>query len=172
MPGVSYRAYATRVSAVAAALLAATFALTPSNTVAQGATNEIVITVKSVKALDAFDDLSKGDIFARMTIDNDVQVTPVVTIDKKLIKPDWKLTKKVAPGVHKVKFEIIDKDLAVDDPVDVNKVANKRDLDFTVDTKSCKIEGFSSTYKCGGTISRTGAEKKKAEVAFTVSVKK
>lgn len=132
--------------------------------------DEITVTVSSVKGLDKVDELSGGDYFARVTIDGDAQSTPVVKDTK--FKPNWKISKSVSSGEHKVKLELIDKDLAEDDPVDINRLDKKRDLEFTVDTKSCKIEGFSSTQKCGTTITRTGKENKKAEISFKVGVKK
>jgi hypothetical protein len=131
--------------------------------------DEITVTVISVKAYDKVDELSGGDFFAKVTIDGEAQSTPVVK-DKKF-KPDWKISKHVSSGEHKVKLELIDKDLAEDDPIDINKLDNKRDLEFTVDTRTCKIEGFSSTQRCGTTITRVGKEKKRAEIAFKVNVK-
>ena len=56
--------------------------------------------------------------------------------------------------------------------VDINRLDGKRDLDFTIDTRSCRIEGFVTTYRCGQTIVRTGKERKASEVTFTVQVKK
>ncbi len=116
--------------------------------------------------------MSDGDFFARATINGVASAIEKPTSTKGTFKPNWKLSQKVADGVIKVKLELIDKDVTADDPIDINKVANKRDLDFTVDTKSCKIEGFSQTYKCGAVITRAGTETKKAEISFTVAVKK
>lgn len=137
---------------------------------AQEATHEITVIVLSVKALDKADELSGGDFFARATIAGETSETPVVSEPN--FTPAWTLTKKVAAGTHNVKLALIDKDVSVDDPIDINRLGNKRDLDFTVDTRSCKVEGFAQTYKCGTKIKRAGAEKKKAEILFTVSVKK
>lgn len=136
----------------------------------RAAAAEITITVTSVKGLDKVDELSGGDYFARMTIDGDAQNSPVVKDVE--FKPDWKLTKSVSAGKHDVKLELIDKDVAEDDPVDINRLPNKRSLEFSVDTKSCKIEGFSSTYRCGKAITRVGGENKKAAITFKVTVKK
>lgn len=173
MPVVSFGAKAKRL-AMAAALGGAGLALvslSPSSLRAEGATREIVFTIKKIKPLDAWDELSKGDPYVRVTVGSTVAVSPVEKNDKSEFRPGWKLSAKVPQGVHKVKLELIDKDLTADDPVDVNRVDNKRDLDFTVDTKTCKIEGFSSTYKCGSSISRAGKETKKGDITFTVSVK-
>ncbi len=74
--------------------------------------------------------LSKGDPFARVTIGKDAQTTPVIE-QKTDITPDWKIVHKVKPGKHDVKLELLDKDVSVDDPIDINKVANKRPLEFT-----------------------------------------
>lgn len=144
--------------------------LVPTEAAAQPS-HEIIVTVTKFKALDRADDLSNGDFFARVTIDGQAVNSPVLDA-KAEVHPDWKLSKSVPPGVHKVKLELIDKDVSVDDPIDINRLDKKRDLDFAVDTKSCKIEGFSGTYKCGTTITRAGGEQKKAIISFTVTVKK
>jgi hypothetical protein len=143
----------------------------PATTSAQTGTHEIVVTISHVKALDKFDEFSNGDMYGRVTIDGKVQKTPVIKGDKE-VKPNWTISQAVSPGKHDVKVEILDKDVTVDDPIDINRVDKKRDLDFTVNTKTCKIEGFSSTYSCGKSISREGAEPKKADITFKVSVKK
>jgi hypothetical protein len=41
-----------------------------------------------------------------------------------------------------------------------------------VNTRNCRIDGFSSRFKCGQKITRAGKEKKAAEVTFIVMVKK
>ena len=166
--------FAARTAALAAALalIPASYVLPVEAQTKAAANREITITVTRVKPLDKADELSDGDFFARATIDGVPSVIEKPTSVKGAFKPNWKLSHKVADGTIKVKLELIDKDVTADDPVDINKVTNKRDLDFTVNTKTCKIEGFSQTYKCGSVISRTGTETKKAEISFTVSVKK
>ena len=154
-----------------AALGLGLFALALPVAAKQAAADEIEIVITHVKALDAWDDLSKGDPFARVTIGKDAQTTPVIE-QKTDITPDWKIVHKVKPGKHDVKLELLDKDVSVDDPIDINKVANKRPLEFTVDTRSCRIEGFSQGYRCGEKITRVGEESKKAEITFIVKVKK
>lgn len=131
---------------------------------------DVTVNITRVKAIDPPDAFSKGDFYARVTIDGEVQKTEVVkqSID---IKPNWKITKKVKPGEIKVKVEILDKDVSLDDPIDINRVDAKRDLDFTVDTRACRIEGFSEPYKCGQSITRVGKEKKAAGITMSVSVK-
>jgi hypothetical protein len=132
---------------------------------------EVIIKVTNVRALDRADEFSDGDFFARVTINGEKLESPVVKQEGS-IKPDWNLVKKVKAGVVKVKFEIIDKDLSVDDPIDINRVDSKRDLEFTVNTKTCRIDGFATKFKCGQKITRAGKEKKAAEVTFVVMVKK
>jgi hypothetical protein len=132
---------------------------------------EVIIKVTNVRALDRADEMSDGDFFARVTINGEKVESPVVKQEGN-IKPDWVLSKKVKAGVVKVDFQIIDKDLADDDPVDVNRVDNKRNLEFTVNTRNCRIDGFASRFKCGQKITRAGKEKKAAEVTFIVTVKK
>jgi hypothetical protein len=135
----------------------------------QATAHEITVKVTGFKPLDKADELSNGDFFARVTINGASEVTKTITTDKSEVHPDdWKITKTVPAGVHKVRVELIDKDVSVDDPIDINRVDGKRDLDFTVDTRSCRIEGFSETYSCGTTIRRTGTENKKAEISFVV----
>lgn len=161
------RALAAALSAIPLSALV----LGSTATTAAAKDPEIVIKVTKVRALDRADEMSDGDFFARATIDGEkVETTPVKQDGS--IAPDWVLSKKVKPGVVKVKLQIIDKDLTEDDPVDINRIDNKRDLDFTVNTKKCRIEGFSTTYKCGAKITRAGKEKKSAEVEFIVMVKK
>jgi len=132
---------------------------------------EITITVTKFHALDRADELSSGDFFARMKIDGKEAFSPVLT-GETVFTPNWKLTLPVKAGTHTVNLSLIDKDLTVDDPIDINRVTSKRDLDFTVNTRSCTISGFQQTYKCGQTIMRAGTETKKAEITFTVTVKK
>lgn len=146
-------------------------AFQPTEAGAQGAKHQVTVTITRFKAVDKADELSAGDFFARVTIDGE-KLNSAVISDRSEVRPDWKLTKAVSPGVHKVKLELIDKDVSVDDPIDINRLGNKRDLDFTIDTRSCRIEGFATPYKCGGTITRAGGEKKMAEISFKVDVKK
>lgn len=161
-------ARASRAAIAAAALLGgAVFAVSSVDAASE---REVTLTVLSVRALDKVDEFSKGDLYARVTIDGETFKTDPVK-QSNIDKPNWKVKKKVKPGEIKVKLEILDKDLTQDDAIDINRVDNKRDLDFTVDTKSCKIGGFASTYKCGATIARQGGEKKKAEIKFKVDVK-
>ena len=172
MCGVIGRATAKNALAVGAGLAAIGFGvavLAPGQAVAQD-NHEITISVTKFKALDKADELSNGDFFAKVTIDGKSQTTSQIS-DKAEVHPDWKITQAVSAGVHKVKLELIDKDVSVDDPIDINRLDKKRDLDFSVDTRTGKIEGFSRTYKSGETITRTGAEKKKAEISFVVTVK-
>ena len=170
--GISEKA--TRVCAGAAGIAAialTVFALQPTEAGAQAAKHEITLTVTRFKALDKADELSAGDFFARVTIDGQKLTTSVIS-DRAEVRPDWKLSKSVSPGVHNVKLELIDKDVSVDDPIDINRLGNKRDLDFTVDTRACKIDGFAQAYKCGAVITRSGGERKMAEISFKIDVKK
>ena len=153
------------------AVIGAVLTWAPSEAAAQK-THEVTVTVTRFKALDRADELSQGDFFARVTINGKAKSTDVVS-DKAEVHPkNWELSTSVPPGVHNVKLELIDKDLSVDDPIDINRVAKKRDIDFTIDTNSCRIEGFQQEYKCGATITRSGTENKKADISFKVTVKK
>jgi hypothetical protein len=171
MFGVIGKATARRALAVGTGLATIGFGiavLAPAQAVAQD--HEITVTVTDFKALDRADDLSDGDFFARLVIDGKTAVSPTLSGQKEF-KPDWKLTLPAKAGVNNVKLELIDKDVSVDDPVDINKLDKKRDLDFTVDTRTGKIEGLSKAYKAGQTITRAGGEKKKAVLSFVVAVK-
>jgi hypothetical protein len=154
-----------------AALPLSTLALGTTATTAAAKDPEVIIKVTRLRALDQADAFSKGDFYAKVTINGEAVSTPPVKQEQS-ITPDWIVSKKVKAGVVKVNLAVFDKDVSVDDPIDINRLDNKRDLDFTVNTKTCKIEGFSSTYKCGAKITRAGKEKKDAEVTFIVTVKK
>ncbi|WP_139247792.1 hypothetical protein [Hyphomicrobium sp. CS1GBMeth3] len=135
------------------------------------AAEEITITVTKFQALDKADELSNGDFFARMRVAGKAAFSPVLSGQQEFT-PNWKLTLPIAPGKQTVNLALIDKDVSVDDPIDINRLPGKRDLDFTVDTKTGRIEGFAESYKVGQTITRAGAENKKASISFKVDVKK
>lgn len=145
-------------------------ALVAAPQAALAADKDVTVTILKVRAIDKVDEFSKGDFYARVTIGGTVLTTQPVK-QSNIDKPDWKLSTKVKPGKVDIKVEILDKDVTVDDPIDINKVDNKRALDMTLNTKSCSIKGFSKGYSCGDTITRTGQEKKAAEVAFKINVK-
>lgn len=140
-----------------------------SGAAAQG--HEIIVTITHIKALDKLDVFSKGDFYARVTIDGDVHKTPVAKQQSE-VSPGWVVSQRVKSGKHDIKLEIFDKDISIDDPIDINRTANKRAQEFAIDTKSCRITGFSETYRCGAKITRSGQEKKAAEVSFKVDAKK
>jgi hypothetical protein len=153
------------VASLAMTLLALPLVAAPAH-----ADPEISVSITRVKALDKVDELSGADIFARVTIDGAAETTKIVKQES--FSPDWVVKKTVKPGKHDIRIELIDKDLADDDPIDINKLANRRMLEFSVDTKSCRIEGFTKTFKCGNKIVRAGGENKRAEITFNVKVKK
>lgn len=162
----------SKFRALAGAIAALPLAALIAGTTAIGAASakEVVVKVTKVKALDQPDAFSKGDFYARVTIDGTTTSTTPVKQNPS-ITPNWTVTKQVSSNEVKVKVEILDKDVNTDDVIDINRIDAKRDLDFTVNTRRCRIEGFAQTYKCGNTISRAGKEKKAAEVSFTVTVK-
>lgn len=131
---------------------------------------EITVTITKFHALDRADDLSSGDFFARIMINGKAAFSPVLT-GETVFTPNWKLTLPAKSGANEVTLSLIDKDLTVDDPIDINRVDKKRDLGFTVNTKTCRITGFTESYKCGQTITRAGTETKKASISFEVNVK-
>lgn len=161
---------AALVLAVSAPVLVGTDAVAQS----KGKTDDITINITHIKALDVIDWGLAGDadFYAKVTIAGETQSTQRVR-GKNEIRPDWKITKAVPRGKHDVRIEILDKDpLKPDDRIDINRVDKKRDLEFTVDTRNCRVGGFSNGYSCGDKITRAGAEKKKAEIDFKVSVKR
>ena len=137
---------------------------------AQGRTKEIVITVKSIKALDKLDAFSKADFFARVRIGGKTIESPI-SKQGEFVTPNWELKRTVPAGRHRVQLEIFDKDVTKVEPIDINRIDKKRDLDFTVNTRTCQVLGFANSYRCGDTITRSGNERKKAEISFTVEVR-
>lgn len=138
------------------------------------AAEEIIVTIESVRALDKVDQITAGkaDFFALATIDGKPVKSPVIKRSDD-IKPNWVLSAPVGRGVFDVRLELFDKDvLSKDDPIDINRVDGKRHLDFQVDTRNCQVKGFSQGYSCRRAITRSGAEKKMAEIVFSVDVKK
>lgn len=148
---------------------ASAMALAPADAAAQS--HEITITVTRFQALDKADELSSGDFFARMRVEGKAAFSPVLTGQDEFT-PNWKLTLPISAGKQNVNLALIDKDVSVDDPIDINRLPNKRDLDFTVDTRTGRIEGFAESYKLGQTITRAGDENKKASISFKVDVKR
>jgi hypothetical protein len=141
---------------------------------AKAVEHEVTVSITRVRALDQIDGglAGQADFYARVTIAGETFTTPRLR-GANDIRPDWKFTKKVPPGSHDIKIQVLDRDpLKPDDVIDINRVDNKRDLDFKINTKSCRVEGISGTPKCGATIVRAGAERKKAEMTFAVDVKK
>lgn len=134
-------------------------------------THEVTVTVHKVNARDKLDELSKADLFARVTINGKSQVTDRVKQDNE-INPNWKISAGVPKGKVDIKLELIDKDIAQDDLIDINVLDAKRVQDFAVNTKTCRVTGFSGSPKCGTKITRAGKEKKSAEITFSVDVKK
>ena len=134
---------------------------------------EISIRIERVQALDKIDSglAGQADFYARVTIACE-QFTSQIARGKDDVSPNWLFTKRVTRGMHDVKIQIFDRDpLKADTTVDINRVDNKRDLDFTVDTRTCVVSGFSDNQKCGRTISRSGKERKRAQIWFRVSAR-
>ncbi len=134
--------------------------------------DEVVITITSVKAVDKEDIFGRADFYAKITLAGDTITTPFVR-QADSIRPNWMLSKRVPRGTHDIKIELLDKDpLKPDDKIDINRVGNKRDLDFKINTGNCRVIGFADPYKCGDNIVRAGKERKKAEIEFNVIVKR
>lgn len=133
--------------------------------------DEITVTILQVRALDKADAFLSDDLYARVTIGGEMFKTQRIA-QKNDIIPDWKISKVVPRGITDVKVEIFDKDVfSPDDAIDINRLPNKRDLDFTVNTRNCRIDGFANRYYCNQQIRRAGDERKKAEIVFFVTVR-
>lgn len=142
---------------------------------ASAQSHQIVVTIHEVRALDNFDALSRGDIFARATIAGEINSTPVFKQAIKqgeTIRPAWTLSRTVKPGVHAIKLELFDKDVTKDEVIDINRLPNKRIQEFTINTRNCRISGFAGAPRCGMRITRAGTERKSADIIFSVDVKK
>lgn len=154
--------------AAAGALLIGLGGALPSAAEAQ---ETILVMIGRVQALDKIDLTGKADFLARVTIAGETFVSPVIK-GQDVIEPNWLFKKTVGPGLHNVKIEILDKDVVKQDLVDINRVKNKRDLDFQVDTRNsnCMVLGFSEPYECGEEIRRAGDETKRGEITFSAGL--
>ncbi len=144
-------------------------------TPAMAQSSQITVVVHEIKLIDRVDALSQADIFVRATIAGETKATPPMKQTGRpgeVIRTELTLSGAVKPGTHAVKLELLDKDLRSDDTIDINRIADRRVLEFTVDTRSCRIGGFVSTYRCKQRITRAGAEKKAAQITFSVEVNK
>ena len=138
--------------------------------------DEVIITIESIKAIDRIDPGGgQADFFARVTINAEVFRTPAIR-KADVVRPNWVISKRVRPGTHTVKLEILDRDvLSKDDAIDINRIDGKRDLDFRVRTRNCVVLDFAEPYRCSGrgvSITRAGPEKKSAEVRFNVNTRR
>ena len=134
--------------------------------------HEIIVTIHSVKALDRVD-VTGADFYARVTIDGEIHVTKHIRQTNE-IEPNWQFRHKVTPGRRDISIEIWDKDVVADDMIDINGRTDKlkRHQDLGVNTRTCKVYGFRGPPRCGDRITRSGDEKKKAEITFSVDVER
>lgn len=130
---------------------------------------ELKVTIHRLIALDKGDAFSTQDFYARVTIDGQVFKSERIRQTNDII-PNWRFSAIVPNGRNDVKIEVFDKDLIDDDMIDINRVDPKRDLDFVVNTRSCRLEGFSEPYRCNEDVVRAGGERKRAEMTFSVEV--
>jgi hypothetical protein len=138
------------------------------STVAQAA--EIIITVTDVKAIDRADVFSRPDFFAAVTIAGETFTTKVAR-NQANVQPNWVARKVVQRGTHDVKLALFDKDLTKNEQIDINTRDNKRDLDFRINTRNCRVLDLTGVAQgCRATITRAGKEKKAAEIRFTVEI--
>lgn len=161
--------------AVAGGAATLAFVAGASMSPAMAQTHQVTVTVHSIKLLDRVDAASQADLFARVTIDGEQKVTSPLKQTGRVgdtIHAEFVVSKAVKPGTVPVKLELLDKDVRSDDLIDINRLDNRRVLDFTVNTRTCRIAGFPNAYRCNSRITRAGTENKKAEVTFTVAVRK
>ncbi len=163
---------ALRAGALAGAFAAMVIAGATQSAIA----DEVIITIESIQAIDRIDPGGgQADFFARVTINGEVFRTPAIR-KADVVRPNWVISKRVRPGTHTVKLEILDRDvLSKDDAIDINRIDGKRDLDFRVRTRNCVVLDFAEPYRCSGrgvSITRAGREKKSAEVRFNVNTRR
>ncbi|MGD9805313.1 MAG: hypothetical protein AB7E81_15695 [Hyphomicrobiaceae bacterium] len=138
------------------------------------AADEVIVTVEHVLALDKIDLPTAGqaDFYAQVTIDGRTVKSKFIRRADE-IRPNWVMPVRVRPGKHRVKLEILDHNVMMKPTlVDINRLPGKRDLDFEVDTRRCVVTGFAEEYKCSARIRRAGAERRRAEITFTVDVER
>ena len=170
MPFVKFWKFVRRSGfAATASLLACGMAATVLPSAA--AAEQLVITIHSVKALDQID-VTPADFYVRAVIGGQIHLTERISQQNE-IQPNWTIRETVGPGVVKVRLELWDKDLRIDDLIDINgrKDTSKRALDFSVNMRTCRVIGFKGSPRCGTRITRSGDEKKKAEITFSVAKK-
>lgn len=131
---------------------------------------EVQLTIHRLIALDRGDWWSSEDFFARVTIGGQAFKTDRIRQTNDVI-PNWRFNAIVPNERTDIKIEIFDKDLMQDDPIDINRIDPKRDLDFVVNPRTCRLEGFSSAYRCRQIVTRAGNERKRAEMEFSVDVR-
>ncbi len=144
-------------------------------TPAMAQNSQVTVIVHAIKLIDRVDAFSQADLFVRATIAGETKATaPMKQTGRpgETIRTELTLSHAVKPGTHAVRLELLDKDLRSDDLIDINRIADRRVLEFTVDTRSCRIGGFASTYRCKQRITRAGSEKKAAQITFSVEVRK
>ena len=133
--------------------------------------DEITVTISRVMATSKIDQLSRADFFARVTIAGET-FTTVHIPNRDVIRPNWTFKKKVPRGTHDIKLAIFDRDVTKEEIIDINRVRGKKDLDFKVNTANCLVLGFATPTRCGTPVTRAGVEGKRAQVTFSVSVKR
>ena len=116
--------------------------------------------------------MTPADFYVRAVIGGNIHLTDKVS-QKNEIEPNWQIRQKVKRGKVKIWLELWDKDLQKDDLIDINGRTDrsKRPLEFTIDTRSCRILGFKGKIRCGDRITRAGNEKKKAAITFSLTKK-
>lgn len=159
--------------AVAAVALTATPLLLGGGTAAHAQMAEVIVKITQVRALDTIDAASPADFMARVTLAGGQPCSTTAIKDQNEIRPtDWVCRWTVPHGIHNVTIDLADKDVSVNDPIDINRLPNKRNLDFQVNTRNCNVRGFSQGHSCGDRITRSGDERKKAEITFVVEVER
>lgn len=133
--------------------------------------DEIRITIERVNGIGPGDLWSRSDFFARVTIGGVTTTTDVVR-NRNDARPNWIIVRDVRRGTHDVKIEVLDRDVTKQEPIDITRTTGKKDLDFKVSTRPCRVIGFAGSPRCGQSITRGGNEGKSAEITFKVEARR
>ncbi len=138
---------------------------------------EVRVIVESVDALDDMDGpASSPDMYASVSINGRPSDNKIWRIeDQRNISPNWQFFEIVenSQGEIKIVLSIYDEDgfLRGDDElVDIASNA-ERELNLTVNTNTCAVEGDGVIGNCGATLVSQGAEDDRAAIKFRVEVK-
>lgn len=133
---------------------------------------EIIITITDLRTVGRADVFTRPDFFAQVSVAGEGFTTPTAR-NQGNIAPNWVIRKTVPRGTHSVKIALFDKDLTKSEAIDINTVDGKRDLDFRINTRNCRVLDLTGVAQgCRATVTRAGRELKSAEMRFNVEIVK